>query len=194
MKKIILSAALLVGISAAAQAQGLSFGIKAGPSYTKLVGSEATGSKFKWGFHAGVMADVGITDNFAFHPELLYSMKGHKIEELGNNDTNLYLNYLDVPLMLRYKASGLFVEAGPQVSFLLSGKAEDIDYTDEFKKTVIGYGVGLGYALESGLSLGLRYSGDFNNIIKENGFQVPGEQNIKNSVFTFSVGYSFGGD
>ncbi|GAA4365143.1 porin family protein [Hymenobacter saemangeumensis] len=190
MKTTLLSLALVAG-TAAAQAQGISLGVKAGPSYTNLIGNDAKNSQYKWGFHGGVMADIGFAESLSLHPELLYSMKGREIEQTAN-DRNLKLNYLDIPVMLRYKADGLYFEAGPQLSVLLSGKAGDVDYTNEFKRTVFGYGVGLGYTMESGVSLGLRYSNDFNNIIKVNGFQVPGEQNVKNNVFTLSVGYSFG--
>jgi hypothetical protein len=131
--------------------------------------------------------------------------------------------------------SGLFFEAGPQGSFLIaqrgfidsgdkatvvvmgeqrnnenpSGDSEIAtavgNSTDDFNKVVIGYAVGVGYQLTSGLSLGIRYTGDISQVYKDgNGtaeafkpYQAFGAKfvnpNVHNSVFQFHVGYAFGG-
>ncbi|MET4074660.1 porin family protein [Hymenobacter sp. UYCo722] len=131
--------------------------------------------------------------------------------------------------------SGLFFEFGPQGSFLIaqrgfidSGDKATVvlagpqrnnpnstaitspavavgSSTDDFNKVVIGYAVGLGYQLTSGLSLGIRYTGDVSQVYKDgkgtadafkpyqtfgNTFTNP---NVHNSVFQFSAGYLFGG-
>lgn len=77
--------------------------------------------------------------------------------------------------------------------------------TDDFNKTVIGYAVGLGYQLTSGLSLGIRYTGDISQVYKDgkgtaDAFKIYQAQgatltnpNVHNSVFQFSAGYLFGG-
>lgn len=131
--------------------------------------------------------------------------------------------------------SGLFFEFGPQGSFLIaqrsfidSGDKATVvlagpqrnnsnstattspamavgNSTDDFNKVVIGYAVGLGYQLTSGLSLGIRYTGDVSQVYKDGKgtadafkpYQALGgtftNPNVHNSVFQFSAGYLFGG-
>jgi len=131
--------------------------------------------------------------------------------------------------------SGLFFELGPQGSFLIaqrgfidSGDKATVvlvgpdrnnsnnttntaaavavgNSTDDFNKVVIGYAAGVGYQLTSGLSLGIRYTGDISQVYKDgNGtadafkpYQAFGSKitnpSVHNSVFQFQVGYMFGG-
>jgi hypothetical protein len=196
MRKTFLLLAVFAGVSGTARAQSkVSVGFKAGPSYTNLASNSNVyhgGSGYKMGFHGGIMADVSVTNNLSIHPELLYSLKGHQTQLYGTYPLDLRLRYLDLPLLLRYYASGLYVEAGPQVSLLLSAEEGNSDQKTKYTNTTIGYGTGLGYRLESGLSLGLRYSSDFTNIIKAKE-DSPSLLNEKNRAFMLSLGYSFGG-
>ncbi|MBD2768736.1 hypothetical protein IC235_12650 [Hymenobacter sp. BT664] len=76
--------------------------------------------------------------------------------------------------------------------------------TDDLNKVVIGYVAGIGYQITSGLSLGLRYSGDISQVYKDGASRAyafkPGSTqlngnnpNVHNSVFQFQVIYSFSG-
>jgi hypothetical protein len=68
---------------------------------------------------------------------------------------------------------------------------------------VIGYVAGIGYQLTSGLSLGLRYTGDISQVYKDGASRAypikaggPSNginPNVHNSVFQFQVAYGFGG-
>lgn len=131
--------------------------------------------------------------------------------------------------------SGLFFELGPQGSFLIaqrgfidSGDKATVvlagpqrnnnnssnssspavavgNSTDDFNKVVIGYAAGIGYQLTSGLSLGIRYTGDISQVYKDgNGtadafkpYQAFGAKitnpSVHNSVFQFQAAYVFGG-
>ncbi len=131
--------------------------------------------------------------------------------------------------------SGLFFEFGPQGSFLIAqrgfidsgDKASVIlmgpdrnnskssgasspatavgNSTDDFNKVVIGYAAGIGYQLTSGLSIGIRYTGDISQVYKDGTgtadafkpYQALGAKftnpNVHNSVFQFQAGYAFGG-
>ncbi|MBU6119270.1 PorT family protein [Hymenobacter siberiensis] len=71
MKKTLFTLALLAGLMGAAQAQNVSLGIKAGPSYSGFVGAQATNYESIFGFHAGIFANIGLTDMFAFQPEII---------------------------------------------------------------------------------------------------------------------------
>lgn len=197
MKKVILSLALAAGISATASAQA-TIGLKAGVSLANISGEGRLSDKKNLiGATAGLMADISFSDLLSFHPELLYSQKGVKFES-GANTAQMRLSYLDVPLLLRVKADGLFFEAGPQVGFLIAEKDEfniqgvgsgSTTSTDGTRKVDIGYIAGVGYRLEQGLEFGIRYNGGISDLS-----DPSGSSKIRNSVFQFQVGYSFGGN
>ncbi|GAA4033783.1 hypothetical protein GCM10022409_17620 [Hymenobacter glaciei] len=195
MKKVILSLAILAGVTGAAQAQSTRFGVKAGANLANISGKGTEDAKNLVGLSAGVMADFGFSDLISFHPELLYSQKGAKFEESGATG-QVRTSYLDIPLLLRVNADGLFFEAGPQVGFLLGQKSEasfggqtfSSTSTEGTRKIDAGYIAGVGYQLSSGLEVGVRYNGGISDLN-----DPSGSDKQRNSVFQFQVGYLFGG-
>ena len=215
MKKTILSLALLASTAVAANAQGITFGVKAGGTLSSTTQKNTDTSKNKFGGHGGVFANFGINDMFSIQPELLYSMKGNKIE--GSSTTNGVtttakgtqdLNYIDVPVMIKVSTgdnnSGLFFEAGPQVGFLINAKVEDErtitsgsstatskvsgDNKAAFNPVDFGYAVGLGFQAESGPLVGLRYNGGITDLYKNNSGNA-----LRNDAFQLYVGFRLGG-
>jgi hypothetical protein len=167
--------AFMLGLSTIAQAQrrgrggsDVSLGLKAGASLTNLTGRDAiaTANDYRFGFHGGVFANIGLTSLFAFQPELLYSQKGGNYKNLA--DASLRLHYIDVPLAFHVNTGGLFFEAGPQVGFLVTAKNQvgsvSTDVKNSFNTVDFGYLFGLGYQLKYGLGVGLRYNGGFTNV------------------------------
>ncbi|WP_207436269.1 porin family protein [Sabulibacter ruber] len=209
MKKLVfLFAALFVTYFAQAQ-EGIKLGIKAGGNFSNFSGKDVGDeSEYVFGFHAGAFVDYGISDMVSIRPELLYTLKGAK-GEIDEDDLNytekIRLHYLELPLLVRINtgASGLFFEAGPTVSYLLTAKdnvegeidGEDVDesttVTDAFKKLDIGYAAGLGYQLGNGLGLGLRYVGGLSKIAEPDDDEESPK--VNNSVFQLSLSYTFGG-
>ncbi len=134
MKKIILSLALLAGISGAASAQtGLKAGLKGGVNLSSFSGTDAAPFGYKYGFSAGGLLNYGVTDNISIQLELLYSQKGTNSDlDFSNYTTgttvaskgNLKqtLQYVDIPLLFKYNlgeaGKGLFFEIGPQGSLV----------------------------------------------------------------------------
>ena len=191
MKKVILSLALVAGIAATANAQAR-IGLKAGGSLTNLVGSDVSNASNKLGFHGGLVANLAFSDVLSIQPEVLYSMKGY--QDSGNSKNKANLNYIDVPVMLQYNADGLFFEAGPQVGFIASAKTTDGTNDNDIKGLIrsvdFGYAVGLGYKLESGPMLGLRYNGGITSAFKDIANTTV---KARNSAFQLYVGYMLGG-
>ena len=119
-------------------------------------------------------------------------MKGYQNPDNSKDKVNL--TYIDVPVMLQYNADGLFFEAGPQLGFLASAKVtdgtNDQDIKSLFNTVDFGYAVGLGYKLETGPMVGLRYNGGITSAFKD----VAGTTiKAHNSAFQLYVGYMFGG-
>lgn len=198
MKKTIFTLALVAGLSGAAQAQrgNVSLGLKAGASYSTLVGPQSGNPDGRFGFHAGGFANISITNLFAFQPEILYSQKGAKFPAVA--DAGPRFAYLDVPLAFHVNVNGLFFEAGPQVGFLLSAKQEFGPVATDIKATTnavdFGYLAGLGYQRKSGPGIGLRYNGGFANTPKEQTVgNVTVQNKVRNSAFQLYLTYSFGG-
>lgn len=195
MKKTLFTLALLAGLTGAAQAQNVSLGIKAGATYSSFVGKQAPSEESIFGFHAGAFANIGLTDLFAFQPEIIYSQKG---SNPGLNDFKNRLHYVDVPLAFHVNADGLFFEAGPQVGFLVAAQQKagntSTDIKARYNTIDFGYLAGLGYQRKTGLGIGLRYNGGFTNIPKSYTLgTVTVQDNVRNSAFQLYLTYSFGG-
>ncbi len=220
MKKIILPLALLAGVVGTAHAQtGIKYGVKGGYNLATFSGKDSHGIEYKSGFTAGGFANFGIADNISIQPEVLFSQKGASIDNFqGRSDTRFKttLSYIDVPVLFRLNTGedgkGLFFELGPQASFLVrnrdftqtgntSTQSNENTNSADMNKTVIAYVGGVGYQLTSGLSLGVRYTGDFSQVYKQNASaNYPGKvygsgqnPNVHNSVFQLQAGYAFGG-
>ncbi|UOR04299.1 PorT family protein [Hymenobacter aerilatus] len=194
MKKVLLSVLVAAGLSTtAAHAQGVRLGVKAGASLTSFTGKDVEGLDYKFGFHGGGVAELGLTDNFAIQPEVLFSMKGTKASEM--DELRINQSYIDVPVLLKLKADGFFFELGPQVGFLVGSKLKvdevSVDAKESFKKVDLGYAAGLGYQAASGPMIGLRYNGGISNVGKDS-FDIE-DGKVRNSAFQLYVGYMFGG-
>ncbi|MES2812078.1 MAG: porin family protein [Bacteroidota bacterium] len=185
MKKLLLTAAAVFAFGFA-NAQETKFGVKAGLNMADWGGDDADGLDSKVSFHVGGFAEIKLSDKFAFQPELLYSAQGAKADG-GSYD----VNYLNIPLMAKYFATEKFsIEAGPQVGFLMSAKAnpdsgDSVDIKDELKSTDFGFNLGLGYNFTENLSAGLRYNLGLSQVIDAD------DVDVKNNVFSLSVGYKF---
>lgn len=202
-KPILVLLALVLGFSTAAQAQrrgrggsNVSLGLKAGASLTNLTGADAIANDYRFGFHGGVFANIGLTPLFAFQPELLYSQKGGNYKNV--TDASLRLHYIDVPLAFHVNTGGLFFEAGPQVGFLVSAKAQSgsvsTDVKNNYNTVDFGYLFGLGYQLKHGLGVGLRYNGAFTNVpqsVKIGPTTIQSRQ--RNGAFQLYLTYSVNG-
>ena len=222
MKKLLVSAAaaslLAVAAAPAAHAQSLRFGLKAGGSLSNLSGDLTNQSQYnnRLGFQAGAMLNFGLAgDLLSIQPEVLYSQKGFKYADqqytaLGNtyrNTGTVRYDYLDVPLLVRVKVSGVFFEVGPQYSYLmnistdrtqtLNGSVVGTAGTgtsnlDNVNRNEIGYVGGLGFQSAQGFLLGLRYNGAFTDFAKD-GYSNNDFKNARNSVFQAYVGFLLGG-
>ncbi|AMM50535.1 hypothetical protein TH61_04195 [Rufibacter sp. DG15C] len=212
MKKIVLFVAAALSFSFANAQSGPRIGLKAGMTYSNLSGDLENEDIYdnKFGFVGGLTANFDLSgDGFlSLQPELLYSQKGYQYNDekftVGGTDYKIKgdvnYNYLDLPVLLRVNAGGLFFEAGPQVSYLLSVKdnsefkVNDESYEsterydkDDFSEIEIGYAAGVGYQLDNGLSLGVRYNGGINALAKEDNDELT---NARHSVVMATIGFT----
>ena len=202
MKKIILTAVAVFGF-AFANAQEVKFGVKGGLNIANVSG-DVEGNKSRIGYLVGGFAEIKISEKFSIQPELLYSAQGVNFKEEGigfSYEGKQNNGYLNIPVMAKvYVTPKVSIEVGPQIGFLLNSKSKvegtedgdvifsgEEDTKDDFESTDFGLNFGLGYDLTEKLSIGGRYNLGLSNILKD---AEEGEK-VKNSVFSFSLGYKF---
>ncbi|HUP12420.1 MAG TPA: porin family protein, partial [Niastella sp.] len=91
------------------------FGIRGGLNVaaTNNTVTGQTGSKA--GLHAGFIAHVHLTPQISLQPEIYYSNQGGK-----SGNTNLNLNYINVPVLVQYNFdNGFRLQTGPQIGLLV---------------------------------------------------------------------------
>lgn len=198
MKKVILSAAMLLAIGFTAKAQDIKFGVKAGLNIATLTGDVADEVDSRTSFHAGGVVEFKVGKNFSVQPELLYSGQGAKFdafEDGVNYETTFKFDYINVPVLAKYYiVEGFSIEAGPQVGFLVNSKMEvkapgvgsvEVDAKELTNGVDFGIVGGVAYDLPIGVFFQARYNAGIANIIDETGTST------QNGVFQFSVGYKF---
>lgn len=184
----------LAGLSCLSCNAQVQFGVKAGANFSTLTGSDVSGAKTKVGFQGGVLVGVPLAGSFCLQPEVNYSMQGAKASTSGA-DFSLSQNYLNVPVLFKYKhESGFFAETGPQIGFLmsakLSGGGNSVDVKSDCKSTDFSWAFGLGYLVKSvNAGIDARYNlGLTNN--ETSGSNSNGT--VKNSVIQVGIFYLFG--
>ncbi|WP_294822418.1 porin family protein [uncultured Flavobacterium sp.] len=199
MKKILLSAVAVMAFGAAAQAQEMKFGVKAGLNIANQ-GSDAETEGSRMGLHIGGVAEFKLSENFSIQPELLYSMMGSKVntitEDLTVEEVDNKLDYLTLPVLAKYYImEGLSLEAGPYVGFLMSAKQEDTDIKDGIKSIDFGLNAGVAYDLPMGVFFQARYVLGLSDINDAGDTEIGGvtyeAPKVTNNGLQISVGYKF---
>lgn len=208
MKKGLLTAfaVLTFGLT---QAQDVKFGTKVGLNISNLTG-DIEDANSKIGFHIGGFAEIKVSDMFSLQPEILYSTQGTKSEQNYSDisggfklDLTQNLSYLNIPVMAKlYVVEKFYIEAGPQVGFLLNAEqkakatgsyfgqpfnqSQTVDNKDDLNSTDFAVNFGLGINLTKNFGAGLRYSLGLSDIDK-----ADSRSEIQNSNIGISVFYSY---
>ncbi len=175
MKKIFLTAIILLGCMASSNAQ--SYGIKAGVNFASFRGDASNDFNVLTGFHVGALAELKIFEHLSVQPEFLYTHQGAKTK-----DNDYELNYLTLPVVAKiYFTDSFNVQAGPQFGLLIS----ESDSVEPLESKTYDFGVvgGLEFFIADGLFVNARYNAGLSRL-SEN-------VDLKNSVVQLSVGYIF---
>ena len=198
MKKITfnvyaLAFALFLFLTPSVSDAQIKFGIRAGLNATNVSFEKLPSKSERYGFHAGVFADIPIKADFAsIQPELSFSTKGAAFKPLTGRQT-LNMSYVDLLLPVAFKLSMFDLQVGPFASYLASTP----DYTvynenkvivDGFKQYDLGLMAGLAVNLNK-IIVGLRYNQGFVDVTTDNARPFLGTG--KNAVAQLSLGYKF---
>lgn len=118
----------LVFFTQAAMAQ-FHLGIKGGVNITKVQGV-AFRDEFRYGYHLGGFAEIGLGGKLGIQPEVLFNQyqtrADSSFKNVYQNSVNISnyqdvkLNYLSIPLLLNYKLGSLLsLQLGPQYGILI---------------------------------------------------------------------------
>jgi hypothetical protein len=186
MKNYLLLVALIIA-SASVEAQ-VSGGVRLGVNLANQTesGSDSETSDSKLGFLGGFYLTANFSEKFAIQPELVFSVMGSQDKDYGINGE---FNYLSVPVLLRYNLSEhINLQAGPQLGFLLSAKADFGDDSIDIKEFVTGTDFGAAFGIGADVekfNAGIRYYLGLSNIAKD----ATDNESVKNSAFQLFLGY-----
>lgn len=157
----------------------LKFGIKGGLNYANFTNSEVNTDAIT-SYHAGILMEFSLFDNLAIQPELLYSTVGARYDN-AITDIKNELGYISIPVLVKFSLSeSLFLELGPQGSFLLENKDE---VYNDYNKFDFSVNAGLGVNLTKNLFASARYNLGVTEIARD--------ADAKNSVVQISLGLLF---
>lgn len=129
-KSIFVSVICLLVLTTTVQAQGVRLGIKAGTNLNKIAG-QSFNDGFDLSYHFGGFLEADFNKKWGIQPEVLWSQSTGKPSNFSNvystsvnplldGNQQIKLDYLSIPLLLRYNIGGILtLNAGPQFSILL---------------------------------------------------------------------------
>ena len=192
MKRLLLGIVLLTTMGT--YAQGIRYGVKMGLNFSTLQGDDFEDSSTRYGFAAGVSAEIPIGGSFFFQPEILYSGQGIKPNtgpsgNYGNGPDGLpvrpfseraELDYIQLPLLIKKNFKKFNIHLGPQVGVGVWNSDNNAFYKN-FDYSALA---GIGYQIIEGVVLEARYSMGFRNVIEDQ-YNLEG----KNQYFAIMATY-----
>ena len=185
-------------------------GIVAGGTFSHVSGLANVTAKSREGTMFGATITLPLSKGVALQPEALFINKGSAFDVSGGGTRNVKLDYLEVPLLLRFdrhltSAIGPHFYLGPSVGFNLScsvtvsgsgipKSASDCTRDDFFHPAALDWsaiaGAGLDLSIGVGVTGGARYGVGLANVSKDDGTAL--QQRARNGTLTVYAGVLFG--
>lgn len=158
MKQIIILCSMMLAVASASAQRywdgsrpdhRLTFGVRAGFNLSKFIDNDLEW-RYRFGYQAGVEADINLVRSLSINTGLYYIQKGFKMElEYGSSYTQKYEYkpvYLEVPLALSYRiklsdSSQFQLNAGGYFAYGLKNSDENF-FKGDYKKEDIGMTLG----------------------------------------------------
>lgn len=165
---VLLVTALSIGLAEHAQAAAV--GAMLGVGREGISGDAPPSTSYgpAAGLIAGLQAEVGLRKDFAFSVQPMFIERGTTLTTAtvaGETTRDLKLNYVSVPMVLKFRTSArTYVSGGLDLGFLqsahLTGEGADDDVKDDFESFDVGALFGFGVLFPIGrphLTTELRY-------------------------------------
>ncbi|MDY8135770.1 porin family protein [Aquimarina sp. 2201CG5-10] len=180
MKKALLFAIIcLIAGLINTQAQEARYGIRAGINISSISSDDIPEDleDNRIGVVVGFLAEFALTEKLGIQPELQYSSQ-------GNKDDNLRVNYLQLPVVLKYNFTDIFnVQLGPQAGIKIWEYENNENY-NTFDFAVVG---GIGVNITDNFFVDARYALGLSNVFDDEGLPTSIDGNSRN--IQISVGY-----
>jgi len=198
MKKIF----QVLAISATSLISAQSFGVKGGANISTISKERSwDDTNAKLGYFVGVYMHAPVNSVFSIQPEVLYNSVGVKYDNTKTSHT-LGLDYISAPIMFQFEPiPKLFVEAGPQFSFLIGNsdrnKTDDVVTIKKYRNNSnynsfdLSGAVGLGFRINN-ITIGARYLVGFTDIKKSGSTTWSNDdKQLRNSALQIGLQYGF---
>lgn len=177
----------------------IKFGARVGANISKQdfkQGNLTVERESKFGLDLAIVSNIPLGELVSLSPELHWSQKGYKIEDIGGPIEHLTatINYLELPILVKFnfgETAKFFVMGGPSFGYLLSGTSkdedgnkEDIDFED-YNRLDLGAHLGAGFGIGP-IILDLRYIIGFTNLAAD----IP-DTEIHNTSFGAGISFMF---
>lgn len=201
------TAALIPLLTTPMQAQRI--GLVAGGTFSQLRGLDNVNAKNRTGTMFGVALTLPMSGRVAVQPELLFINKGSRFNTGSGGNSNIRLDYLEIPMLLRFDRSvtsalSPHLYVGPSLGFKVGcnvqvstspGTSSNCTRDAFFQPTSVDWGaiVGAGVDLNVlglGVTGGARYGVGLANISKDDGSAL--EQRVRNGTLMVYAGLLFG--
>lgn len=179
------------------QTEKLTFGLNVIPTVSAIANIDGD---VRSGLGLGLYFDIKLGKNFFLHPEVIpkssLGSKGITPYPTGNDSLDALfmdgsikrsIRAISLPLLCRYRIDGLlFIEAGPQIDWMLKVKDvyetsennNQLTYTTRVDEHFTRFDFGLVYGLhcklkkDKGMGLGIRYFHGLTDMMKAEGYQA----------------------
>jgi len=201
---IVVLALFFTPLNAQVYIQHIQIGPKVGVNIAKFTDYDS-----KLGFAGGIFFQFQFSNLFSIQPEAYYTMKGATHPNHQYSDETYILNYIEVPLLLKFiiPLEGSIIRpsvyAGPvigfnttaeyrieyNVTYLSPHSLEIYDISDDIQSTdfSLAFGGGIGFIVGNNeLGLDIRYILGLKSV-----FDNSSNVDIKNSVINFNIYFGF---
>lgn len=189
MKKILIALCAFSMSIIYSNAQDFKIGLKAGANFTKIDGASLS-KEYKLNYHAGAFIELELNKKIGLQPEFLLSQSEAQVINSGSityPNANFKMNYLNIPLLLKYKIGKIVVlNVGPQYSILLN-KNDNI-----INNTVSAFKDG-DFAMVGGVQFNFNYLRIYGryNIGLSNINDISNSENWKSQQLQVGLGFRF---
>ncbi|GAA4808837.1 porin family protein [Litoribaculum gwangyangense] len=156
--------------------QGVKYGVRGGYNISNLdfENTPSFPNKHRNSFYFGVFANIGLSKTISVVPELQFSAE-------GANDENLHLDYIQMPIFLRFRLSEKFhAGLGPQVGLKVH------KYEDGIANMAYSALAGVEYKINYAIFVDARYTYGIRNI-----FDDKLGITARNTNIQLGIGYKF---
>ncbi|MFV9551139.1 porin family protein [Algibacter sp. PT7-4] len=155
---------------------GIKYGIRAGYTISHLDFEDTPimENKHRNSLYIGFMANIGLSRTLSIVPEIQFSAE-------GANEELLHLDYIQMPVLFRFRFSEKFhAGIGPQIGLKVH------KYEDGMKNLAYSAVIGADYKINYAIFVDVRYNYGVRNVFDETSGIVAKNRNIQ-----LGVGYKF---